>query len=290
VAGLHKPRPEGEQSRDLSPAAVSRAVLAVTAQKPYVLYPAAVGILGTAASLLLGASPLFVVPAVIGGAVGLGSWAVDYFLRRDHHASAYLRELQRSLSDRRARAARALETELREADFPEGLAQLERLEDKYRTFKELLDKKLDRNEITYGRYLGMAEQVFLSALDNLQRAVHTLGSVRAIDDDYVAGRIRTLERRHGPTPAERAERESLRQRLALKVQQQEQLGQWLAQNERAMTQLDLTLAAIAAMRTVRGHATTDLETAMAELAKLAGRASDYALQDDHGHHVTGDGR
>ena len=53
----------------------------------------------TAAAVLLGPSSLFVVPAVLGGAVGLGSWAVDYFLRRDHHASEYLRKLHRALSD-----------------------------------------------------------------------------------------------------------------------------------------------------------------------------------------------
>lgn len=290
MAGIHRSRSSGQGAKDLSQAAVSRAVLAVTAQKPYVLYPAAVGILGTLASLLLGTSPLFVVPAVIGGTLGLGSWAVDYFLRRDHHASIYLRELQRSLSDLRARAAQSLEVELREADFSEGLAQLERLEEKYKAFRSLLDKKLDRNELTYGRYLGMAEQVFLSALDNLQRAVHTLGSIRAIDDDYVGRRIRTLEAERRPSSSEDAELDSLRERLALKSSQQERLEQWLAQNERAMTQLDLTLAAIAAMRTLRGHADTDMESAMAELARLAQRAPDYARDDAPSPHPTGEGR
>ena len=42
------PRKASVRHQDLSQAAVSRAVLATTVQKPYVLYPAAIGILGAA--------------------------------------------------------------------------------------------------------------------------------------------------------------------------------------------------------------------------------------------------
>lgn len=263
--------------RDLSQAAVSRAVLAATAQKPYVLYPAVVGILGTAAAVLLGPSSLFVVPAVLGGAVGLGSWAVDYFLRRDHHASRYLRELYRDLSDRRSRAVLDLERELSEIGAKDGLAQLKRLGERLGAFQTLLDKKLDPSELTHGRYLGMAEQVYLSGLDNLQRVVHTLASIKAIDEDYVKSRIRALERVREPSVSQEEESKSLRARLALKEAQRAKVDHWLAQNERAITRIDTTMAAVAAMDTLRGHAGTDLETAMRELAELARRAPDYNM-------------
>lgn len=273
------PRETPPRHQDLSQAAVSRAVLAVTAQKPYVLYPAVVGVLGTAAALLLGPSALFVVPAVLGGVVGLGSWAVDYFLRRDHHAAEYLRTLHRSLSEQRGAAIRNLERDLVETGFDEGLAQLERLREKLDAFRALLDKKLDPAELTHGRYLGMAEQVFLSGLDNLQRMAHTLASIKAIDEEYLDSRIHVLERIREPSPAQVEELKSLRERLALKEAQRAKLDHWLAQNERAMTQMDLTMAAIAEMDTVRGHASTDLETAMRELAELARRAPDYSIGD-----------
>jgi len=263
--------------QDLSQAAVSRAVLATTVQKPYVLYPAAIGILGAAAALLLGPSSLFVVPAVVGGAVGLGSWAVDYFLRRDRHASEYLRALRRDLSDRRSRTVRDLERELGEIEFKEGLAQLGRLGERLAAFQSLLDKKLDPSELTHGRYLGMAEQVYLSGLDNLQRIAHTLASIQAIDEDYVKSRIRDLKRIRDPSTSQTQELESLQARLSLKDAQRAKVDQWLAQNERAMTQIDSTMAAIAAMDTVQGHAATDLETAMRELAELARRAPDYNI-------------
>jgi hypothetical protein len=270
------------RQQDLSQAAVSRAVLAETVQKPYVLYPTAVGILGAAAAVLLGPSSLFVVPAVVGGAVGLGSWAVDYFLRRDHHASKYLRELYRNLSDQRSRTVQTLERELSEIGSDDGLAQLERLGEKFDAFQALLDKKLDPSELTHGRYLGMAEQVYLSGLDNLQRMAHTLASIKAIDEDYVKSRIRELKPVREPSASQTEELESLRARLALKKSQRAKVDQWLAQNERAMTQIDSTMAAIAAMDTVRGHAATDLETAMRELAQLAQRAPDYNIGNNGG--------
>jgi len=276
VAGQQLQAPKA-QARDLSEAAVSRAVLTATVQKPYVLYPAVVGVLGSAAALLLGPSPLFVVPAVLGGLVGFGSWALDFFLRRDRHAATYLREVHRALSNRRVDAVRTLGEQLRELEADGALAQLERLEEKFEAFRELLDKKLNPGEITHGRYLGMAEQVFLSGLDNLQRLAYTLESVRAIDERYIGRRILELERKRELPPAQQQELDSLRQRAALSRQQQEKAALWLAQNEQAMTQMDLTMAAIAAMDTVRGHAGTDMETAMRELAELARRAPQYGL-------------
>lgn len=282
-AGQQTSRKASSKHRDLSQAAVSRAVLTSTAQKPYVLYPAALGILGATAAILLGPSSLFVVPAVLGGAVGLGSWAVDYFLRRDHHAAEYLRALHRDLSDQRNRTVRDLERELDEIGSQEGLAQLGRLGYKLKAFQALLDKKLDPSELTHGRYLGMAEQVYLSGLDNLQRMVHTLASIEAIDEDYVTSRIHTLKRmRGGLSASQTQELESLQARLVLKEDQRAKVDHWLAQNERAMTQIDATMAAIAAMDTVRGHAGTDLETAMRELAELARRAPDYNIGGGNG--------
>jgi hypothetical protein len=271
---------ERHSSGEFSQGALQWAVLESTVQKPYVLYPAALGVLGTAGAILLGPSLLFVVPAIVGGVVGLGSWAFDYFLRREHHANAYLEQLHRALAGRRAQAMQTLASDLRAVDSAQASSQLARLEDKFRAFREILGKKLDRRELTYGRYLGMVEQVFLSGLDNLQRIAHTLGSVRAIDDAYVARRIRDLEGLTEPSSVQRRELESLCERRELKRRQLEKVEEWLAENERAMTQIDVTMAAIAEMKTVHGHASTDMETAMKELQELARRAPRYSLSDE----------
>lgn len=270
------------QKADFSRTAVSRAVLASTLQKPYVLYPASVGLLGTAAAILLGPAALFVIPAVAGGALGLGAWAFDFFMRRDYHASTYLKRLTGALHDRRVQTVRDLDRELAEVGSEGAREQLKRLERKYDAFASLLGKKLNPEELTYGRYMGMAEQVFLSALDNLQHIADTLASVRAIDTGFVDRRIRVLEQTAEPDSAEQQELESLRIRLGLEQEQQGRVQGWLAQNEQAMTQMDLTMAAIASMETIRGHAGTDMETAMRALGELARRTSEYNLHGGSG--------
>jgi hypothetical protein len=280
LLGRTSPKPTARDAGKgdrFSKRAVSRAVLKATAQRPYVLYPAAIGILGGAAALALGPSLAFVIPAVLGAVVGAGGWALDYALRRERYANDYLHAMQEVLESRRAEAVAALERDLAEVGSEEGAGQLERLEEKYRTFETLLARKLQREEITFGRYLGIAEQVFLSALDNLGRIVDTRRSIQAIDHRYVEHRMKELRR--GPDSAARREEiASLEARLSLREEQLEKVATWLARNESAMTTIDLTMGSIAEMDTTRGHASMDMESAMQELSRLAGRAQSYGAR------------
>ena len=275
--GQEVPTPAGRDTVDLSRGAVSRAVLATTLQQPHVLYPALVGLLGIAAAAVFGPSLVFLVPAIGGSLIGGGGWALDYLLRRNQHASRYLRDVHEALRGRRNQSIRDLRKELDGLGFGEGLSQLGRLQERYQAFEELLGKKLSPGELTYARYLGMAEQVFLAGLDNLQRIAHTLASVETIDTEYVQRRVRDLENLATPSETQRRELEALQDRLALRRNQLDKVDQWQAQNELAMTQMDKTMAAIAAMSTVQGHASTDLETAMKEMQALAARASEYSI-------------
>jgi hypothetical protein len=263
---------------DLSRSAVSRAVLASTLQQPYVLYPALAGVLGFAAVAAFGPDLMFLVPAIVGTVIGSGGWAIDYFLRRNQHAGRYLQGVREALSGRRNQAIRDLREELGELGYADGLSQLGRLQERYQAFEELLGKKLSPTELTYARYLGMAEQVFLAGLDNLQRIAHTLAGVETIDVAYVQRRIGDLEQLGTPSETRRGELVALQDRLVLRRQQLDKVDRWQAQNEQAMTRIDETMAAIAAMTTVQGHAGTDLETAMKELHLLAGRAADYSIK------------
>lgn len=261
---------------DFSPQAISRAVMKSTAQKPYVLYPVAVGLLGGMASLLLGPSMLFVVPAALGATIGLGAWAVDSTLRREAHASEYLNRMQEILSGRVDRAIGVLEKELRETGSGQGAGQLERLRAKYQAFEELLRRKLDPNEMTFRRYLGMTEQVFLAGLDNLKRVSDTLKGTSAIDEAHVRNRIRELAARDTLNESEQREHSTLKARLELLDSQRARVQAWLSENEAAMTQMDNVMAAIAAMDTAQAHAVMGMESAMQELELLAERAGSYS--------------
>jgi hypothetical protein len=261
---------------DFSPQAVARAVLRDTLQKPHVLYPTAVGVLGGLAALLLGPSLIFVVPAVAGLAVGAGGWALDYSLRRDKHAAEYLRRLHEALAGRVDETMQRLRAELDELNFDAGLAQMTQLQGKFKAFEQLLRRKLDPREMTFSRYLGMTEQVFLAGLDNLRRISDTLKGLAAIDDKHIRKRLHALAGDGVDSATQDREISTLNERLALLERQREAVDRWLAENETAMTQIDHVMAAIASLDTSAGHASMTMEAAMSELKVLAERAPRYS--------------
>jgi len=273
-AGRYTEKRSGQA--DFSPQAITRAVLKSTVQKPYVLYPAAIGILGGMAALLLSPSWLFVVPAALGATIGLGAWVVDATIRREQHAGEYLNHMQQILAGRVDRTIRTLERELREAESEQGLGQLERLRSKYHAFEELLRRKLDPGEITFRRYLGMTEQVFLAGLDNLKHVSDTLKGSSAIDELHVRQRLQGLDAQGSQTAAQQREYSTLQARLELLGSQRAKVQEWFSQNEAAMTQMDSIMAAIAEMDTANAHAVMGMESAMQELEMLAERAKSYS--------------
>jgi hypothetical protein len=271
--------PTGHKQSDFSPQAVARAVLRDTLQKPHVLYPTAVGVLGGLGAMLLGPTMLFVVPAAIGLALGIGGWALDYSLRRDRHAAEYLRRMHEALAGRVDETMKRLRAELGELEFEAGLAQMTQLQGKFKAFEQLLRGKLDPREMTFSRYLGMTEQVFLAGLDNLRRISDTLRGLAAIDDKHIRKRLAALAADNIDSATQDREIATLNDRLALLERQRELVDRLLAENETAMTQIDQVMAAIASLDTSAGHASMTMESAMSELKVLAERAPRYSVTE-----------
>lgn len=260
---------------DFSPGAVKKAVTRQTLQKPYVLYPGAIGALGIAGSLLIGPLSMFVVPAIVGTAISVGAWLFDSTVRREHHARNYLSSMHTLLVGQLRQTIENLGRDFEELDYPRGNEQLDRLTGKFDTFRQMLERKLDPHELTHGRYLGMTEQVFLAGLDNLKRAANLLQSVSAIDHRRLAERIEALHREDGSDDFKQRELRALESRMVLFDEQIQKAERLLTENEEALTEIDRIMAAIADMNTEKGHASVDMETAMQELKRLAGRAGEY---------------
>jgi len=279
MAALHEKQPPSRRparAPDFSPRAVSRAVFNQTLQKPHVLYPTAVGILGGVACLLLGPTTLFIAPAIAGAAVGAGSWAYELLFKRDQHARDYMQSMHQILAGRVEDTMRVLNQELQQHKFKPGIAQIDLLRDKYAAFAELLRRKLDPHEMTFTRYLGMGEQVFLGGLDNLARISDALKGFETNDAGEIRERIRHLKADGIDSSAQDQEEAALNARLALMAQQQEKVFGWLAENESAMTALDRVMAGVAEMNTVQS-ATMKMEDSMKELEALAARARSYSV-------------
>ena len=75
----------------------------------------------------------------------------------------------------------------------QGAEQFKRMQEKYQNVRELLEQKLSSGELAFGRFIGAAEQVYLSTLDNLKQAVTIMRSAGSIDPVYINERLKHLE-------------------------------------------------------------------------------------------------
>jgi hypothetical protein len=209
------------------------------------------------------------------GVLALIAWPV-IFVR----SGGFLKQLYRWTEDlesiRKGKMA-TLSGDFEELGFKQGTMQMKQLREKLSNLVEVLKRRLDAGEMTYGRYLSMAEQVYLSALDNLHEVAVALRSVSTIDRDHIRARLGELRNAGEPTPEQEQEFTALQHRDSLLEEQTRRATRLIAQNEAAMTVLDKTAAALAETRTGKGHADMDAEAAMAELEMLANRAGKYAV-------------
>jgi hypothetical protein len=276
-------RQQGQQTppplSDYSAEAMRRAVRSESLTHPLVLYPTAVGVLSGLAAMIYNMPLLFL---GMGGllAVGAGTSVVNYFFRSEALTGKYLAQLAEKYRREREERIATLKDDLSvcekvvgaEQYSRQGREQFERVAMKFRRLNELLQKKFKVGELTYGSFLGAAEQVHLSVLDNLVRMVLLIKSAEAIDPAYISARLSDLKALKKISPADEREYLSLAKRLDLRERQLDQINTLLTENEESMTVIDETIAAVAAVQTGRGLAEVDLQSAMTHLKEIAGRA------------------
>jgi len=267
---------------DFSVSAIRQAIQQESLLHPLTLYPSALGLLSGLAALLYQMPLLF---AGMGGllAVGAASSVVNYFFRKDAISQKYLGLLSKRFAKQRQHLLKTLERDLHTCSEMKGLKryaqqghkQFSKIEHKYKKLHSLLNQKFKTTELTHGSYLGAAEQVYLSVLDNLVSIVSLMQGIGSIDPEYIKQRHRQLEKLEHIDEADEREFKTLKKREKLRTKQMLQVNKLLTDNEESMTVLDETIAAIAALETGNGLASVDLETAMEHLQELAGRTSMY---------------
>lgn len=274
---------------DFSASSIRRAVRNESLLHPLAIYPMALGALSGMAAVLY-EIPLFF--AGMGGlmAVGAATSIVNYFFRDDTISKKYLDSLHRSFAKQRQQILQALGQDLEQCRLipkaehygDQGVKQFAKVEKKYRKLNSLLNQKFSATELTHGSYLGAAEQVYLSVLDNLLRIVSLLQGASAIDPEYIRHRHQELENLERVDEADEREFMTLKKREKLRSSQLQQVNRLLTINEESMTIMDETIAAIAALQTGSGLAEIDMETAMGHLKELAGRVGSYERRQEEG--------
>ncbi|MGB5686520.1 MAG: hypothetical protein WBM35_11950 [Candidatus Electrothrix sp.] len=264
---------------DFSSRAVKKAVRSESLFHPVSLYSSSLGLLSGLGWYLFDMSML---AAGMGALLSLGAAmaVVNMFFRRDIIARQYLDRLSARYAKEREGLVHMLSTDLEKCRHIKGADQYGEqaqqqylfIKEKYDTFRSMLDQKLKRGELTYARFLGAAEQVYLGGLDTLRRIVVLLQSVSTIDPDYIAKRLAELEQVAVPDPADEREYATLKKRLDLMEQQLKQVNSLLTDNEESMTIMSQSIATVAQMRTGGDLASMGLDTAMENLQELAGRS------------------
>lgn len=270
---------------DFSQEAIRRVVKSSTIQHWTTLYPIALGAAGGLAALLI--SPIFVFVALGGLGLGAGSWAINYFARGDALADKYIRRLREEMAMYRASLLENLREELaacREIKDAEeyahqGEEQFVQVKAKFEAFQEILSRKLDQSELTYARYLGTAEQVYLATLDNLRDIVNLLKSANAINMEYVARRLKEFGQQESPKQDDLDEIAALKKSGDLYEKQMGLVNKLLARNEEALTQIDMAVATLASMK-ITSEASVDMETAIKYLEELANRSRQFSARND----------
>ena len=256
---------DNKSTRDgFSRSEIKKAVTKKNLLHPMTLFPSVAG-LGTIFGIILLGPWMWVMTAGLFGLSFL-SWGANQFLRFEKLAASHMTALREQLQEKRQQKIALLKDQLHQLGCTSGSSQLGKLHEKYQTFKEVLDQKFNPNEFTYGRYLGMAEQVYLAGLDNLEKISLSLKSISTIDEGYIQGELKSLEGKAGQ--ATQAQRDALLERLQIIKDSQDKVQNLLAQNEKAMTQLVTTAARLTDIETAPGQSSMMMDEAMNELSRL----------------------
>ena len=94
--------------------------------------------------------------------------------------------------------------------------QLDALLQKRQSLINVLQRRLDAGELTYGRYLATSQQVFSSALDNLHEIALASESISTIDETYIDRRLAELDGDDSDAESADRERATLERRRELR--------------------------------------------------------------------------
>lgn len=157
-----------------------------------------------------------------------------------------------------------------------ALKQLLRVIDKFEKFKNILDVKLEEEELTYKKFMSVTEEVYYNILDNLQKIMDIYSSIEDIDPGYIEYRIEKLEKKEDLDRETGEELKALKERRNMLFNELSAIEKYISINEKAMTDIDYMKIKLARLNISKGQARREFELSLADLRKTAERISDYS--------------
>ena len=209
---------------------------------------------------------------IIGGAIllGGGAWAWKRFFNGDKFFDQYRDHLRQLLDEDTERRRNELQQSLDAYGNKHACEQLEQFQNKIKVFIEILDIKFpDKNQLTYNRYYTIAQEVFLSGIDNLNEVLILHKTLDAIDIDYIERSLQRIEIREQDAATKR-ERSSLLQSKQNYQDQQQDIKNLMAQNEEALSKLDEAIVQVQDIkRSANNESQLDMEASIEQLHRMA---------------------
>ena len=205
---------------------------------PANVYPGMIGAVGFGYYFLF--ESLLMVGVASGAllAVSVGAFVVNKFVRSDAFMNEAMELLNTDRERLRVRQLGELSSKL-ESDLTRS--QLARIQDKFQTFKDVLSERFTHGTITYNRFLGTAEEIFLLSIKRISEIHLKEKQLNGIDESFCIKRIADLELADSSDLMAQQEIASLKSRLKIKKNTEETISQILVSNEEAVTTFDVVM-------------------------------------------------
>lgn len=270
-------------TEQLSRKAVHAGVIKLIFQHGLVLWPLGIGLVSLLGWFLIAEYFFAIFSACL--FLATGSFIVNYFFREDYFVNKYMEILQKQINENKREKLRFLEKEFEKFKSINGienfceqsLHQFRTIQDKFQILQNFLSGKLNEGELTFSRYLGASEQIYLSILDNLAEISNLLKGIACSDDgNYLEKRIRELKKNESLNDADKKELKAIEERRNIRDGRIKKINVLITKNEEAITQCDGALVAVNDMKK-RGMAEVDMDTALRELEKIAQNCRRYSV-------------
>lgn len=256
--------------KDVSPKAIHHAVLSEIAKKPIIIYPTALVLLEILALVFTGINTLSLIMIAVGMFLAISSWLWQYFVNGPKHALFFVNACQENIELKRRTTLDTVRKDMMSAKDHESIQQIDLFQHHYDTFIEALSSVIGANKLRFRRYLTIAEQVFLSGLDNLESAALAMRSVNAADAEHIEEALSRLENDNSDQATQEIAKHTAR--LQLRNSQRQRANTLLLENEQSLTQLDSISKKISTMSPSAIDPEWNLDAAMLTLQKLITRS------------------
>ncbi len=231
-----------------------------------VVYPLLLGAIGVSSAVVSGTDAISAAMATLGIVLGLSFWVWGYRRRRDQHAAVLMKERASHLVQKRDQELARLDAKLQADGMTEASEQIRELRLGFDAFKDVLANKLSSGELGYQRFRVALEELFLSALDNLEHAVERLHAALDIGIDGVEERICRIEAlEDDPNSTEIIELQRARTRYGALIESARELFE---HNKAILATLQLSCARVTSVQPHRALARRELEAVFAEVSSL----------------------